>query len=389
MRYLAMVMALGGACQGQPTFQLLPNPSGFATVGGISGDGATAFGMAILASHQAVRWNLEQMSALGPPVMSNAFSASNAGDVIVGQTSAFPATGFVWRPATGMTAAPVSPYAISGNGLALGGDYSNTGAALWSQANGRVTLGFLPGHSSGGSATRVLGLSYDGTVAVGEADVSGSPTAFRWDPVNGMQDIGRTFGAYESRAYAVSADGGTVVGNHVNDQGGPRGSFRLTAAGLYYLYSGGIPKAVSSDGWVIVGRGSPTFGCYVWDPVNGFRDIKVMLLAAGVTAVDPYRLTEATGISADGSVIVGNGYGASGLPQPWVVHIPPLCYPNCDGSTATPALNVLDFNCFLNKFTAGMNGDAGALVYANCNNDAGLNVLDFNCFLNKFVQGCP
>jgi len=29
------------------------------------------------------------------------------------------------------------------------------------------------------------------------------------------------------------------------------------------------------------------------------------------------------------------------------------CYPNCDGSTIAPVLNVLDFNCFLNRFAAG------------------------------------
>jgi hypothetical protein len=30
-----------------------------------------------------------------------------------------------------------------------------------------------------------------------------------------------------------------------------------------------------------------------------------------------------------------------------------VCYPNCDFSTGAPRLNVLDFNCFLNSFTAG------------------------------------
>lgn len=30
-----------------------------------------------------------------------------------------------------------------------------------------------------------------------------------------------------------------------------------------------------------------------------------------------------------------------------------LCYPNCDGSTTPPVLNVLDFACFLNRFAAG------------------------------------
>jgi hypothetical protein len=61
------------------------------------------------------------------------------------------------------------------------------------------------------------------------------------------------------------------------------------------------------------------------------------------------------------------------------------CYPNCDGSTAPPVLNVLDFNCFLNRFSAGAS-------YANCDGSTTppvLNVLDFNCFLNRFSAGCP
>jgi hypothetical protein len=62
-----------------------------------------------------------------------------------------------------------------------------------------------------------------------------------------------------------------------------------------------------------------------------------------------------------------------------------FCYANCDCSTASPQLNVLDFNCFLNRFTAGA-------TYANCDQSTSapvLNVLDFNCFLNRFGVGCP
>jgi glucose/arabinose dehydrogenase len=61
------------------------------------------------------------------------------------------------------------------------------------------------------------------------------------------------------------------------------------------------------------------------------------------------------------------------------------CYPNCDGSTAPPVLNVLDFNCFINSFSSGES-------YANCDGSTtppALNVLDFNCFLNRFAAGCP
>jgi hypothetical protein len=60
------------------------------------------------------------------------------------------------------------------------------------------------------------------------------------------------------------------------------------------------------------------------------------------------------------------------------------CYANCDNSTTPPALNVLDFSCFLNKFAAGD-------TYANCDGSTTppvLNVLDFACFLNRFAAGC-
>jgi hypothetical protein len=58
------------------------------------------------------------------------------------------------------------------------------------------------------------------------------------------------------------------------------------------------------------------------------------------------------------------------------------CYADCD---RTGALNVLDFNCFLNRFTAGS-------PWANCDNSSAppiLNVLDFTCFINRFTAGCP
>jgi hypothetical protein len=69
--------------------------------------------------------------------------------------------------------------------------------------------------------------------------------------------------------------------------------------------------------------------------------------------------------------------GSGGGPGP--------CYANCDASTAAPVLNILDFNCFLNAFSAGGS-------YANCDGSTAtpaLNVLDFNCFLNRFSAGCP
>jgi hypothetical protein len=59
------------------------------------------------------------------------------------------------------------------------------------------------------------------------------------------------------------------------------------------------------------------------------------------------------------------------------------CYPNCDGSTASPCLNANDFVCFLNAVAA-------CLPYGNCNLVGGPcgNGADFICFMNAFAGQC-
>jgi hypothetical protein len=60
------------------------------------------------------------------------------------------------------------------------------------------------------------------------------------------------------------------------------------------------------------------------------------------------------------------------------------CYANCDESTLSPVLNVVDFVCFLNRYAAND-------PYANCDDSTTppiLNVNDFTCFLNQFAAGC-
>lgn len=60
------------------------------------------------------------------------------------------------------------------------------------------------------------------------------------------------------------------------------------------------------------------------------------------------------------------------------------CRANCDESTSAPILNVNDFVCFLNRFSAGD-------PRANCDcstSTPALNVNDFTCFLNLYATGC-
>jgi hypothetical protein len=69
------------------------------------------------------------------------------------------------------------------------------------------------------------------------------------------------------------------------------------------------------------------------------------------------------------------------------------CYPNCDGSTVQPVLNVDDFTCFINEFALGQSLPPAQQVshYANCDGSTiapVLNVDDFTCFINEFALGC-
>jgi hypothetical protein len=70
-----------------------------------------------------------------------------------------------------------------------------------------------------------------------------------------------------------------------------------------------------------------------------------------------------------------------------------ICRADCDGYSHPPALNILDFACFLNAFAAGNSLEPyqQARIYVNCDGsttDPVLNIADFACFLNAFVAGC-
>ena len=106
--------------------------------------------------------------------------------------------------------------------------------------------------------------------------------------------------------------------------------------------------------------------------------------AQRVVSGPPARWLHAMAYDAARGVTVlfgGNDFGIYDN-DTWELSVP--CYPNCDGSTAPPILNVADFTCFLNRFAAGA-------PYANCDGSTTppvLNVADFTCFLNAFAAGC-
>lgn len=138
-------------------------------------------------------------------------------------------------------------------------------------------------------------------------------------------------GAFGSGASAVSADGSVIVGGATSAAGTE--AFRWTSGGGMVglgdlegtdpeeeVFASGA-SGVSADGSVIVGNsrvGEETVA-FIWDPVHGMRDLRDVLVNDYGLDLTGWTLDEATGISADGNVIVGNGNGGAWLavlPEP-------------------------------------------------------------------------
>jgi len=111
---------------------------------------------------------------------------------------------------------------------------------------------------------------------------------------------------------------------------------------------------------------------------NAPDDVAAFVGVWSATAFDSATIIDITGgVFVDDDEYFGEFYtGDTPRPNP--------CYANCDGSTTPPILNVNDFICFLNAYSA-------ADPYANCDGSTAspiLNVNDFTCFLNQYAAGC-
>jgi probable HAF family extracellular repeat protein len=284
---------------------------------GVSGDGSVVVGQAsrLGSDTRAIRWTaatgMQDLGTLGG-ANSEAFSASGDGSVIVGRATN--ASGwyraFRWTPAGGMQdLGTAPPEFLSGSALDVSTDGASVAggfgfADLWTATGGLRDLGNFSAR----------GLSPDGQVVVGATG-----HAVRWTSTGGLQDLG-TVGGTESFADDASAGGSVVVGQS-RDRNAFWKAFRWTAAnGIRDLGTLGGPMAaaynVSDNGSVIVGRsltngGSGSDRAFRWTSASGMRDLRQELLNRGVTAVNGWILFGATGVSADGRVIVGEGFNPS------------------------------------------------------------------------------
>jgi uncharacterized membrane protein len=213
------------------------------------------------------------------------------------------------------------PTYVSADGLTIAG--SNYGPETpeqlhgfrWTAATGVSDIGVLAG---GG----VYGVSGTGAIIVGGFREPAAPdwTPFRWTASTGVIRLSFNEGDY-GIARAISSDGSTSVG-YVYAAGVSNSAFRATnSGGLQLLSLGNLTyteaSAVSQDGSVIVG--TSTQGVWIWDATNGARLLLAVLrgLGANVTSWDPYLVT---GISGDGTVLVGDGTLA-GVRHSWIARV--------------------------------------------------------------------
>ncbi len=219
-------------------------------------------------------------------------------------------------------------------------------AFRWTESSGLVGLGVLV--ANGGSVP--WGISGDGTAIVGWAFSENGREAFRWtesDGVVGMGDLPE--GGFDSWATSVSVDGRVIAGMALNPG---QTSFRWTAetgmvdlsrpAGGNYSQAWGM----SADGSVVVGEAGVAGERVpaIWTQETGMRNLVDVLAELGLAdAIDGWDLEQATTISADGLTVVGSGFNPAGDEEAWIAYLgaPSLIEIPTASNTALTALAAL------------------------------------------------
>ncbi|MBX7131927.1 MAG: hypothetical protein K1X67_04525 [Fimbriimonadaceae bacterium] len=338
----------------------LPGGNGASALG-VSGDGNWVVGLSNSSSGiQAFRWSLtlgiEGLGDLdGGAFSSVAYGVSRNGRVVVGSgTRDGYSEAFRWTTTGGMMGLgdlwPVEPYAssvaygVSGDGLTVAGTSDvedGVRAFRWRSGEGMLAIAGYPGDVTQFS-TQGAAVSADGNWVVGVGDNLFSQMAFRWSGSGPIEGIGYLPDGSFSTATACSSDGSVVVG-FGDDLTGLR-AFRYVAGGsmlplpeLGAQYGDSSANGVSGDGTIVVGSTNGPQGevATIWTQATGTQNLKTVLETTYGLNLTGWVLNSATGISADGTVVVGTGV-QGGQPRGWVARMP-------KAGTVEAAVNLLDF----------------------------------------------
>lgn len=179
---------------------------------------------------------------------------------------------------------PLNMGGVSDDGLLFAGD-GQTEENLswpfrWSVAGGYELLPYV---GLGAGWVYVQGISTAGDAVVGNARVGNEYVAYLWRETQGAQLLGLLDPADDwSEAHSTTAHGEIVVGSSGTDLA-PHG--------------------------------------FIWDDVNGMRDLKTVLLAEGLP-VGSWSALWPRDISPDGTTLVGSGYNPDGDIEGWIAYVP-------------------------------------------------------------------
>lgn len=273
---------------------------------------------------------------------SKALAVSSDGSFVVGVDNFMSSSeAFIWSQADGLLGLGNLPgggavmsraLGVSADGSIVVGQASSSSglqAFRWAKMVGMTGLGDLPGGIFESNATCI---SADGSVIVGIGNSISGEEAFRWTAMGGMAGLGDLpGGVFQSRAFGVSADGLVVVGSAIGALG--QEAFRWTqAGGMVGLgdLPGGAFQSVAMDasasGTIIVGEGINALGenaAFIWDPIHGMRDFQEVLVNDFGLDLTGWRLEIAHAVSDDGLTIVGRGrFAPTGQTTAWMATMP-------------------------------------------------------------------
>jgi probable HAF family extracellular repeat protein len=201
-------------------------------------------------------------------------------------------------------------------------------------------LGQMPGASTATGGTAALGISGDGNVIVGYGWVStGNQQAFRWTPTHGYQRLG-DLGGGMSIADDASFDGSVVVGESP-PPGAIFGFFRWTTAhGMMAVPVGNPTAAVTDDGTMVAGGNA-------WWKTTG----QTGNFGSCTSNQIPLSMVD---LSADGSVAAGSGPGGLDM----------FGQPASNAYRSTPTGNCHDIDAVFNRNSDadGISADGSTIV---------------------------
>lgn len=300
------------------------NGGAAAAIAALSPDGSVGVGYILTSGYDqhAMRWTkaggMEDLGTLGTNGFAWANAVSADGKIVVGDSDYDKTNGIDDRRAFRW---------VEGG---TGGDAANPQM---------YSLGTL-----GGQFSTANGVSADGTIMVGDSDNGmGAILAYRWTEGTGMIAL-PSLGGTNSQARAISADGSTIVGQaedaaQISNAYRWREDIGMESLGILTGHDWSRAEAVSGDGAVIVGSSyAPgTSTAFRWSEDTKMQSVSDWLAAGNVTM--PLWLdSEATGVSADGTVVVGNSAGADGQWHPYIARVTPTKAGVIDPSIFTASL---------------------------------------------------